>query len=118
MAREAGWGTMADMGAGDEQVLDEADRNMVEMWRHLVARGPAPDATEAHGLVLLSSGLPTELFNPVHVVGEVADPAAAVAAVLEHYAGRGVPFELVFRESVAPGLVEACEAVGLVEHWQ
>src|SRR3954451_15793061 len=109
---------MADMSAGDEQVLAEADRNMAAMWRHLVGQGPDPDATEAHGLLLLSSGLPAELFNPVHVVGEVADPAAAVAAVFEHYAGRGVPFELVFRDSVAPGLVEACEAAGLVEHWQ
>jgi GNAT superfamily N-acetyltransferase len=109
---------MADMSAGDEAVLAEADRNMVEVWRQLVGSGPRPSTTEQDGLLLLASGLPVPLFNPVYVVGDVADPKIAVAAVREHYAGLGLPFVLVFREAVAPGLAEACAEAGLTEHWQ
>src|SRR3954449_10272170 len=104
MATEASCGTMADMSAGDEQVLAEADRNMDFAWRSLIGVAPKPDITERGGLLLLASGLPVALFNPVHVVGPVDDPVAAVAAAREHYAGLGLPFEFVFRESVAPGL--------------
>jgi GNAT superfamily N-acetyltransferase len=70
-------------------------------------------------LTLLSSGVPVSLFNPTHVTGDVADPDAAVAMVVEHYGELGVPFSLTFRDDVAPGLAAACEATGaLVEHWR
>ena len=111
---------MSSMSAGTEtgQVLAEADRNMVSIWRHMVGFGPKPDVTEQDGLLLLSSGLPVTLFNPAHVVGEVTDPKVAVEGVIEHYAALGVPFELLFRDDAAPGLADACEAADLVEHWQ
>jgi GNAT superfamily N-acetyltransferase len=109
---------MAGMNAGDEQVLAEADRNMVAVWRHLVGVGPKPSVTERDGLAMLASGLPVPLFNPVYIVGEVADPKAAVDALRDHYAGLGLPFVLVFRDAVAPGLADACAAASMVEHWQ
>jgi hypothetical protein len=109
---------MADMSAGTEHVLAEADRNMVAVWRHIVGFGPKPDVTERDGLALFASGLPVPLFNPVYVVGDVADPKAAVADVAEHYARLGLPHVLVFREAVAPGLADACAGASMVEHWQ
>lgn len=58
------------------------------------------------------------LFNPAHVVGAIGDPAAAVETIVGHYADLGVPFCILFRDEVAPGLADACAAAGLVEHWQ
>jgi GNAT superfamily N-acetyltransferase len=109
---------MAGMSAGDEQVLAEADRNMVAIWRHLAGTLPTSGVTERDGLILLSSGLPVPLFNPVYVTGELTDPTKAVATIHEHYAALGLPFVLVFRDAVAPGLADACNDASMVEHWQ
>ncbi|HUP84514.1 MAG TPA: GNAT family N-acetyltransferase [Acidimicrobiales bacterium] len=99
-------------------VLAEADRNMLETWEWLTDLGPAPGRTEVDGLVMLSTGVPVSLFNPTHVVGTIHDPGAAVAAVTAHYGELGAPFSIVFRDDVAPGLADACASAGLVEHWQ
>jgi hypothetical protein len=109
---------MSGMRAGDVDVLVEADDNLLVAWRNVTALGPAPNVAEAGGLTMLSSGIPIPLFNPVYVTGTVTDPEAALAGARDHYAALGLPFVLVFREDTAPGLVTACEAAKMVEHWQ
>ena len=105
------------MSAAD--VLAEADRNLREAWESIVVHAPRPGRAELDGgLLALSSGIPVSLFNPAYVVGEVTDPTAAVEAIVAHYAALGLPSCVVFREEVAPGLAEACESAGLVEHWR
>ena len=101
-----------------DDVLIEADRNMVDAWERIVALSPRPGRTELGGLLALSSGIPMALFNPTYVVGEVNDPARALDALAAHYAALDSPYALVFRDDVAPGLAEACAAVGMVEHWK
>ena len=101
-----------------DDVLADADRNMVEAWEGLIANTPRPGRTELDGVLALSSGLPVPLFNPAYVTGAITDPAATVEAITAHYGGLGLPHCLVFREAVAPGLAEACTAAGMVEHWQ
>jgi GNAT superfamily N-acetyltransferase len=101
-----------------DDVLTKADTNMRTAWERIVELSPRPGRAELGGVLALSSGIPAGLFNPAHVVGAIDDPSAAVAAVGEHYAGLGLPYSLVFRDDVAPGLADACEAAGLVEHWQ
>ena len=102
---------------GDER-LREADENMVAAWERIIALAPRPGRREADGLLSFSSGIPMALFNPTYVVGEVADPAAAVDAVAAHYAGLGSPYAVVFRDEVAPGLADVCATLGMVEHWR
>ena len=116
MAAEASAGHA--VGMSDPDVLAEADRNLREAWEAIVAVAPRPGRTELGGVLALSSGIPAALFNPAYVVGPVADPPAAVEAVVGHYRGLGLPCSLVFREETAPGLAEACAAAGLVEHWR
>ena len=105
---------MTDLG----DVLREADDNMVTAWERIVTLSPRPGRAELGGLLALSSGVPMALFNPVYVTGALGEPAAAVASVLEHYAGLGAPCVVVFRDEAAPGLADACAAAGMVEHWQ
>lgn len=99
-------------------VLREADENLVTAFERIIELSPQPGRREADGLLSLSSGIPLGLFNPTYVVGEVADPDAAIAAVTEHYASLASPFAVVFRDEVAPGLTDACVRAGLVEHWR
>jgi GNAT superfamily N-acetyltransferase len=100
-------------------VLDEADRNMVSAWERLITLAPTPGRVVLAGSVTaLSSGIPIAMFNSAHVTSPVRDPDEVVDAVRDHYAAIGAPFSLVFRDAVAPGLADACQAAGLVEHWQ
>ena len=101
-----------------DEVLREADDNMVTAWERIVALSPRPGRAELGGLLALSSGLPMALFNPVYVIGALGEPAAAVDSVIAHYAALGAPCAVVFRDEAAPGLADACAAAGMVEHWQ
>jgi hypothetical protein len=98
--------------------LTAADDNMFEVWERIAALGPAPGRDDLDGVVALRSGIPVALFNPAFARGELRDPAASVERVSRTYAAAGLPFALVFRDEVAPGLADACAAAGLVEHWQ
>lgn len=102
----------------DEAVLVAADRNMAMAWDRLLASSPQPGRTVDKGLLLLSSRLPVSLFNPAFVSAPPADPGATVARIIEHYRPLTPAFALYFRETVAPGLADACLAAGLIEHWQ
>jgi GNAT superfamily N-acetyltransferase len=98
-------------------LLGAADRNFAEAWRAIVALAPRPGVVDSGEALLLSSGEPVALFNPVFVRGPVADPAGVVGGIIGHYAGLGLPFALYFREEVSPGLAQAAAAGGLTEHW-
>jgi GNAT superfamily N-acetyltransferase len=104
-----------------DDLLELADRNMVATWTALTAKAGG-DRVEGESLVLLSTGLPIAMFNVAFLVGTPAGGADAAADVVgaarAHSAERGLPFALYFRDAVAPGVAAACEAAGLVEHWQ
>jgi GNAT superfamily N-acetyltransferase len=101
-----------------DDVLAAADRNMLEAWRAVIAAAPTPGDEAGDHVVMLSSGLPIPLFNPAFVTGQPADPAAMVAAVIDHYASVGAPFVLYFRDETVDGMPDPCQTAGLVEHWQ
>lgn len=98
-------------------MLAAADRNLWELFGRMADAVPAGRREVDGSLALLSTGSPIGFFNPAMPTGAV-DPGATVARVAEHYAELGLPYVLLFREDVAPGLAEACAAAGLVEHWQ
>jgi ribosomal protein S18 acetylase RimI-like enzyme len=102
-----------------DEVLADADRNMLELWAGL-AWAAGGQRRDDGGVVLLSTGLPIPMFNPAFVLdapgGEAA--AALLDRVRAHYVDLGLPFALYFRDATAPGLGPACEAAGLVEHWR
>jgi GNAT superfamily N-acetyltransferase len=102
-----------------DDVLQLADANMLATWTALTERAGGQRA-EAPSLVLLSTGLPIAMFNVAFVLGAPAaeETDAVVAAARAHYAELGLPFALYFRDATAPGMTEACEAAGMVEHWQ
>ncbi len=118
--------TLADVTGGRHNravtvadgTLMSADRNMVEVWRAMLALAPAPGEVDDGNVVLLSSGLPVPLFNPAFITGPIADPTATVERIVEHYAVLESPFVALFRDEVACGLAEACSAAGLREHWR
>ena len=101
-----------------DELLAAADRNMRTYWLAIAGVGPAPGRVERASVVMASSGLPAGLFNPAFLTERPADPAATVEALRSHYAEIGLPFVFAFRDSVAPGLADACIAAGLVEHFQ
>src|SRR5687768_11356371 len=101
-----------------EDVLAAADRNMRAVWTAVLSKGPVSGRVEDDGLLLLSSGIPVAMFNPAYATAPLPDPAAAVGRVVEHYAELASPFALTFRDSVSPGLSDACREAGLIEHWQ
>lgn len=108
----------AEASAGHAVGMREADENMVSAWERIIAFAPRPGRREADGLLSLSSGIPLALFNPTYVVGEVVDPARAVAGIASYYESLGSPYAVVFLDDAAPGLSAACEAMGMVEHWR
>jgi len=99
------------------ELLLAADRNRVSTFRSVLATAPSPGHVHDDEVTLLSSGLPVPLFNPAFV-RRSEDPVALVARVLDHYGVLGLPFLISFRDEVAPGLADACDAAGLVEHWR
>ena len=99
------------------ELLLAADRNRVSTFRSVLATAPSPGDVHDDEVTLLSSGLPVPLFNPAFV-RRSEDPVALVARVLDHYGVLEVPFLISFRDEVAPGLADACDAAGLVEHWR
>jgi ribosomal protein S18 acetylase RimI-like enzyme len=101
-----------------DELLVAADRNIVGAWRAVLAGSPTPGEAREGAVTLLSSGLPVPLFNPAFVAGAVNDPEVTVRRIVDHYASRGAPFAVYFRDEVAPGLAEACDAAGLLEHWR
>ena len=101
-----------------EDVLAAADRNMRAVWTAVLGNGPVPGRVEDDGLLLLSSGIPVAMFNPAYATAPLTDPGGAVARIVEHYSKLGSPFALTFRDSVSPGLSDACQEAGLIEHWQ
>jgi ribosomal protein S18 acetylase RimI-like enzyme len=87
-------------------------------WRTQIELMPGGAVVERDDAVLLSSALPIALFNPVFVTRAPDEPVGLVAAVVDHYRGLGNPFVVYFRDEYAGGLVEACAAAGLVEHYR
>jgi len=100
-----------------EELLVAADRNMESTFRSVLATAPSPGDVYDNEVTLLSSGLPVSLFNPAFI-RRSEEPVALVARVVDHYSALGVPFLISFRDEVAPGLADACQAAGLVEHWR
>src|SRR5262245_18332875 len=89
------------------------------VWRSLLrALAPAPGEHRAGEVVLLTSGMPVPLFNPAFVFGPVAEASATVDRIVGHYAALDSPFVASFRDEMSPGLADACERAGLVEHWR
>ena len=107
-----------DNGPVTEDVLDQANANMTATWSAVLAAAPASRRVDDGELVLLSSGLRVNLFNPAFLWRRPPDPTAAVARVVEHYGGLDLPFVLYFRDERAPGVADACVAAGLVEHFR
>jgi GNAT superfamily N-acetyltransferase len=99
-------------------VLLAADENLHETFRAVCRLGPASSELERSDGVLLASGLPVPIFNPAFVTAEPDDATRFVAELHAHYEAVGVPFALWFRDAVAPTLAAACQAAGLIEHWQ
>jgi GNAT superfamily N-acetyltransferase len=104
--------------SGNDGLLAEADRNMVAMFRALVGVAGGPPPVEDGPLTLLASGAPIGFFNPAFVFGPVEDPVAMLDRVSDHYRELSLPFALLFRDEVTPGLAQACEDAGMVEHWR
>lgn len=100
-----------------DEVLADADRNMVELWTGL-CRAAGGSREDRNGLRLLSSGIPVGFFNPAFVTEPVDDHATVIGTARTFGEEHGVPFALLFRDETAPGLAEACAAAGFVEHWR
>ncbi len=98
-------------------MLTAADRNLWELFGRMADAVPAGRREVDGSLALLSTGSPIGFFNPAMPTGAV-DPETTVARVAEHYSGLGLPYVVLFRDDVAPGLAEACASSGMVEHWQ
>ena len=101
------------------ELLEAADRNMAAVWRGIAeaVAGPAAVVDRGHAL-LMSVGEPVPMFNPAFVRAGGGDPEAIVDEVTAHFEGLGMPFVLIFRDEIAPGLAGACARHGMVEHWQ
>jgi len=104
---------------GDATTLTAADRNMIHAWTTITESVTGPSGVvERDGLLLLSLGEPAAPFNRAFVLGSSERPSRVVHQVADHYRGLGMPFVLIFRDELVPGLAEACLANGLVERWQ
>ncbi len=101
----------------EAEILAAADRNMWLIFERLAAAVPNGARTDDTNVVRLSSGSPIGFFNPTYPTGPV-DPEATVTKTTEWYGELGLPFVLLFRDDVAPGLADACAAAGMVENWQ
>lgn len=91
---------------------------MQDLFSAMAARAPSGDRHEEGPLLLLSTGAAIPFFNPTFLTGPVPDAEGVVGRVRDHYAARGLPFVLLFRDDLAPALAAACEAAGMVEHWK
>lgn len=101
------------------ELLVAADRNMAAVWRCIAESVAGPSAVVDRGhLLLLSAGEPVPVFNPAFVREGGPAPETIVDDVLAHYGSLGMPFVVIFRDDLVPGLADACTRRGMVEHWQ
>lgn len=93
--------------------LARCDANYFEAWR-LIGRLSDPGVVhEAEGVTCVATGVPIEWANIAFVTRRVRDPAATVAAIIDFFDARSIPFIARMREAVAPEMEDALVAAGI-----
>ena len=70
---------------------------------------------EEDGLLLVSTGMPSELLNSAHVTKVPSDPTAVIDAARRFFAGSGLPWRLWARGEIAEAIRPAAARAGLVK---
>jgi GNAT superfamily N-acetyltransferase len=91
---------------------DAADRNLTAAWT-LLGRAAGFAHAVFDTVTVSASGLPSAFFNGAFAAGTSADPVATIAATIDFFAERNLPFLLWVRAGGDDGLVQAARTAGL-----
>lgn len=89
-----------------------ADENLASTWA-LLGRAIGADVAEVGALTLVAIGVPIAFFNGAFLRTATHEPERLVAAAVEFFGERGLPWLLWVRENVAPNVLDAGRRAGL-----
>jgi GNAT superfamily N-acetyltransferase len=98
------------MQAGD--ALDAVDANFLAASRIFVSYASGGEYRESKQAVIVSCGLPIEPLNFGFLRQPYGDLASAAAEVKTYFEGRGLRFQLLFREEAPSEAIQGLEAAG------
>jgi GNAT superfamily N-acetyltransferase len=98
---------------GDD-LIERAERCMLGAAINLGRVSLDGKVAEGDGLILISTGMPSELLNAAHVTKVPSDAAAVIDATRRFFASLDVPWRLWARGAIAEAMRPAAAAGGLV----
>jgi GNAT superfamily N-acetyltransferase len=100
------------VGMNRADLATAADENLRTAWAQLGTTMGA-DVADAGSLTLVATGIPITFFNGAYVRTPADEPAGDIAAAIDFFAERELPWLLWVRADVHPGVFKAGRSAGL-----